>query len=211
MAKGAAASATGRTPYAVVARELLRDTLMDAAREELSRRSWSEVTMAKIALVAGVSRQTLYNEFGSRQAFAQALVLREGDRFLAAVEQAILARIDDPARALEAAFDVFLTAAGDDPLVRTAVFDSGADGLLPLVTTQGKPVVERAAERLAAVIARGWPQVAHADAELLAESVVRLAISYATLPKGPATMTAASVARVLGPYLERAVGPDPSP
>ncbi|MBA2763196.1 MAG: hypothetical protein H0U42_00720 [Thermoleophilaceae bacterium] len=46
---------------------------------------------------------------------------------------------------------------------------------------------------------------------LLAESVVRLAISYATLPKGPATMTAASVARLLGPYLERAVGPDPSP
>ncbi len=204
MAKAATASPV-RTPYAVAARELLRDTLMDAAREELGRRNWSEVTMAEIALLAGVSRQTLYNEFGSREAFAQAFVLREGDRFLVAVEEALLARTDDPAGALEAAFDVFLTAAGDDPLVRTAVFDSGSDGLLPLVTTQGKPLVERAAERLAAVIARGWPQVANADAELLAESVVRLAISYAALPKGPATMTAASVARLLGPYLERAV------
>lgn len=209
MAKGAAAPSPGRTPYAVAARELLRDTLMDAAREELGRRDWSEVTMAEIALLAGVSRQTLYNEFGSREAFAQAFVLREGDRFLVAVEEAVLARTDDPAGALEAAFDVFLTAAGDDPLVRTAVFDSGSDGLLPLVTTQGKPLVERAAERLAAVIARGWPQVANADAELLAESVVRLAISYATLPKGPATMTAASVARLLGPYLDRAVRQQP--
>ena len=77
-----------RTPYAEAARELLRNTLLDAARDELERRGWAQITMADIAVAAGVSRQTLYKEFGSRDEFAQAFVMREVDRFLAAVEQA---------------------------------------------------------------------------------------------------------------------------
>ncbi len=196
-------SATERTPYPVAARELLRNTLLDAARDELQSRPWSEVTMAQVARAAGVSRQTLYKEFGSRDEFAQAFVIREGDRFLVAVEHAIGERLDDPRAALEAAFDVFLTAAADNPLVRAAIFDEGADGLLPLLTTQGQPVVERAAERLATVMTTGWPQVEQVEAELLAECLVRLAISYATLPKGPARMTAESVTTLLWPYLDR--------
>jgi len=196
-------AAPERTPYPVAARELLRNTLLDAARDELRSRPWSEITMAQVARAAGVSRQTLYKEFGSRDEFAQALVMREGDRFLVAVERAIGERLEDPHAALEAAFDVFLTAAGDNPLVRAAIFDEGAGGLLPLITTQGQPVVERAAERLAAVMTAGWPQLEPAQAELLAECLVRLAISYAALPKGPARMTATSVTTLLGPYLNR--------
>ena len=196
-------AADQRVPYAVAARELLRTTLLDAARHELRERRWADVTMAEVARAAGVSRQTLYKEFRSREEFAQAFVLREGDRFLAAVEDAVRSHRDDPARALEDAFDVFLTAAADDPLVRAVVFETGEDSLLPLVTTQGQPVVERAAERLAGVILECWPVVPRDDADLLAEALVRLGISYAALPKGPATMTAASVRRLLGPYLER--------
>ena len=91
-----ASTARERLPYSVAARELLRDTLLDAARDELRERQWGEITMADIARAAGVSRQTLYKEFGSRDAFAQALVLREADRFLASVETAVRAHIDDP-------------------------------------------------------------------------------------------------------------------
>jgi AcrR family transcriptional regulator len=193
------------TPYPVAARRLLRDTLLDAAREQLVSRSWADVRMADVAATAGVSRQTLYKEFGSRDELAQAFVLREGDRFLVAVEGAIRDHLDDPSAALSAAFDVFLTAAADDPVIRAVLFDEGGDGMLPLVTTQGQPLVERAAERLATIMRDGWPQVKRDDAELLAECLVRLAISYAALPKGPASMTAASVTRLLGPYLERAL------
>ena len=74
--------AAERTPYALAARELLRNTLLDGARDELQRRPWAEITMADIAAAAGVSRQTLYKEFGSRDEFAQVLVMREADRFL---------------------------------------------------------------------------------------------------------------------------------
>jgi AcrR family transcriptional regulator len=179
----------------------LRNSLLDGARELLADREWADLKMADVAGAAGVSRQTLYNEFGSRDALGQAFVMREGDRFLVAVEQAMKNRLDDPRAALSAAFDVFLTAAADDPLVRSIVFGEGG-GLLPLVTTRGEPVVHWAAERLALVIVGGWPQVKRADAELLAECLVRLAISYAALPKGPATMTAESVTTLLGPYLD---------
>ena len=194
-----------RTPYPVAARELLRDSLLDGASDLLQQRDWAEITMADIAAAAGVSRQTLYSEFGSRPEFAQAIFLREADRFLMAVEEAVNSRLDDPVAALAAAFDVFLTAAADDPVIRSVVSGEGNDSLLPYVTTQGQPVVEQAAHRLAAVISVGWPQVDEDAIDLLAECVVRLAISYAALPTGPAGMTAASVATLLGPYLERVV------
>ncbi|MGO9321672.1 MAG: TetR family transcriptional regulator [Solirubrobacteraceae bacterium] len=194
-----------RIPYPIAARELLRNTLLDAACEQLQGRRWADVTMADIALAAGVSRQTLYKEFGSRDEFAQVLVMREADRFLIAVEGAVGAHLDDPASALAAAFDVFLHAAAENPLVRTIVHGDGAEELLALFTTHGQPLVERATERLAAVLLASWPLVARDDARLLSECLVRLAISYAALPTGPASMTAASIASLLGPYVEQLV------
>lgn len=193
-----------RAPYAVAARELLRDTLLDAGRDLLIERPWAEITMADVASAAGVSRQTLYSAFGSRAEFAQALVIREADRFLVTVEEALAQHLDDPATALSAAFEVFLTAASEDPLVRS-VMTGDADGLLPLLTTQGGPVVDGAAGRLAAAMKSGWPHVGEQDADLLADCLVRLAISHAALPAGTANETAASVATLLAPYIERVV------
>jgi AcrR family transcriptional regulator len=195
--------ARDRIPYSLAARQLLRNTLLDAARDELDERRWADITMADIARSAGVSRQTLYKEFGSRDEFAQALVLREADRFLSSVQDAVRAHLDDPARAISAAFDVFLTAAAENPLIRTIIRGEGSEGLLVLFTTQGAPLVAGAAERLTEIIVDGWPLVRRSDAELLSECLVRLAISYAALPHGPASMTAESVAALLGPYVER--------
>ena len=191
-----------RIPYSVAARELLRNTLLDAACHELQSRRWADITMADIALAAGVSRQTLYKEFGSREEFAQVLALREAERFLDAVEGAVNANLADPAKALAAAFEVFLTAAAENPLVSAIVQEDGAEELLTLFTTHGEPLVERATERLRAVMAAGWPLLRAQDAELLSDCLVRLAISYAALPKGPADATATSIARLLGPYVE---------
>lgn len=189
-------------PYAVAARGLLRSTLLDAMREELCTREWAAVTMADVARAAGVSRQTLYKAFGSRQEFAQAYVLREVDCFLEDVEAAVRAHLDEPARAIAAAFTTFLSAAAEDPFVRGIVSGESGGELLPLVTTQGQPVLEHATERLAAFLGEGWPQMTPEQAQLLAECVVRLAISHAALPSGPAGLTADSVATLLGPYLE---------
>jgi AcrR family transcriptional regulator len=195
-----------RTPYAEAARELLRQTLFGAARDELQQRPWSEVTMADIASAAGVSRQTLYKEFGNRNEFGLAFVINEGEHFLDEVDAAVREHLDDPRAAVGAALELFLTTAGEDPLIRMLLSDDGTGGLLPFVTTQGMPVVHWATARLGATIETGWPQAPKADVVLLAESLVRLAISYITTPTESPDTTASAVAHLLGPFIDRALG-----
>jgi AcrR family transcriptional regulator len=195
-----------RTPYPEAARELLRQTLFDAARHHLEERTWSEVTMGDIAATAGVSRQTLYKEFGNKSEFAVNLTIHEGERFLGAVEDAVRAHTDDPRGAIRAALELFLRTAGEDPLIRVLLSDDGSGGMLPFVTTQGMPVVVWATTRLSAVIEEGWPQAPKGDVRLLAEALVRLAISYITNPSDKPDSTAASVAELLGPFIDRALG-----
>ncbi|MGC2373666.1 MAG: TetR family transcriptional regulator, partial [Solirubrobacteraceae bacterium] len=191
--------------YREAARRLLHDTLLDAARRLLKDRPWAQITMAEVAREAGVSRQTLYKELNSRDEFAQAFVIREGVRFLDAVEQAIGAHLDDPRAAVAAGLEVFLAAASEDPLVQMLLADDGTGGMLPLITTQGRPVLEWASERLCRAMRSGWPHVRDEDAELLADAFVRLAISYVTMPRSSPRETAAAAAGLLAPYVERAM------
>ena len=191
------------TSYRGAVRRLLRDRLLDAGREQLTERTWSEVTMAEIAATAGVSRQTLYNEFGTRDEFGQALVIREGGRFLDAVDGAIDEHADDPLVALTAGLERFLTIAHEDPLVRLLLADDGTAGMLPLLTTQSGPVVEWASRRLADKIHDHWPGVARSDLGLLADALVRLAISHVTAPRDAPARTARSITQLLAPSIER--------
>jgi AcrR family transcriptional regulator len=195
-----------RTPYPEAARELLRQTFFDAARHHLESRPWSEVTMGDIAATAGVSRQTLYKEFGSRAEFGQAFVIHEGERFLDGVDAAVRQHLDDPRAAVGAALELFLSSAGEDPLVRILLSDDGTGGMLPFVTTQGMPVVQWATARLTATIEAGWPQAPAAKVKLLAESLVRLAISYITAPSDDPETTAAKAGELLGPFIDDALG-----
>ena len=193
------------TSYRRAVRRLLRDRLLDAGREQLAERTWSAVTMAEIAAAAGVSRQTLYNEFGTRDEFGQALVIREGGRLLDAVERAIDEHKDDPLAALTAALERFLVIAQDDSLVRVLLADDSTAGLLPLLTTQSGPLLDWASRRLADTIDAQWPGVARADLDMLADALVRLAISHVTAPREPPARTAASVTRLLAPSIEQMI------
>ena len=161
--------------------------------------------MSEIARAAGVSRQTVYNEFGSRAVFAQALVLREASRFIDAVQSTIAANAEDPRVALQATFELFLTVAAENPLVSAIVSGDGADELIALFTTRGETLVEMASARLTDVLLASWPVVPREEAELLGETLVRLAISYAALPKGGPGQTAEAVASLLGPYVQKLV------
>ncbi|MEV8091755.1 helix-turn-helix domain-containing protein [Streptomyces nigra] len=94
-----------------------RDSLLDAAFTALARRPWSAVRMVDVASAAGVSRQTLYNEFGSKEGLARALVRREADIYLAGVERA-LATPSDARDRLTATADWTARLARDNALVR---------------------------------------------------------------------------------------------
>jgi AcrR family transcriptional regulator len=191
----------------VATRQLLHDTLFDAARTLLKDRPWAQITMSDVARAAGVSRQTLYKEMGTRDQFAQQFVIREGARFLEVVEQTILSNLQDPRTAVAAGLEAFLEVASRDPLMRMLLEDDGTGGMLPLLTTQSRPVLEWASERVSQVMRSGWPDVDEQDSELLADSIVRLAISYVTMPRGTPAESAAAAAKLLAPYLERAMRP----
>jgi AcrR family transcriptional regulator len=195
--------AAPRPSFADASRGLLRDTVLDAVGELASARSWSEVTMAEVALAAGVSRQTLYNTFGSRQEMAQAYVMREAERFVDAVAGAIRSRPDDPRGALRAALEIFLGAAETHPLIKAVVSSGSGEEFLPLVTTRGGPLVADVTERLSHVVLETWPGLPPAEARLVADCMVRLAISHAALPGGPPARSADQLARVLGPYVDQ--------
>jgi AcrR family transcriptional regulator len=182
------------------------DRLLDATSSVLAAVGWSQVTMAAVATAADVSRQTLYKRFGSRADLAQAYVLREAARLVAVVDEAIAGQRDDPRSAIAAAFDAFLTAASEHPLIRAIVSASeGSDELLELFTTRGRSVLDAAAHHLAAVLRETWPTLSPASADLAAEIAVRLAISTAALPDGPAQLNGRRLAEALAPYLESEV------
>src|SRR3954467_2569755 len=97
-----------------------RESLLDAAYTALARRPWCAVRMVDVAATAGVSRQTLYNEFGSKEGLARALVRRETDGYLAGIDRALAQPLDVRER-LTATAEWTASAARDNPLVRAMV------------------------------------------------------------------------------------------
>lgn len=191
--------------FAEATRDLLRTRVLDAVGELASTRPWSEVKMAEVAMAAGVSRQTLYNAFGSRDEMAREYVAREGDRFADAVEAAIRHHAPDARAALTAALDLFLTAAETHPLIRSiATGEASGDEFLPLLTTRGGTLVSGIRDRLSDLIEEHWP-VPRADTDNLADALVRLGISHAALPAGTPSGTARKLVVLLGPFVDEAV------
>jgi AcrR family transcriptional regulator len=181
----------------------LRDTLLEAADALLDERPWAKISMGEVASRASVSRQTLYNEFGGRKEFAQALLIREAERLLAGPERAIAAHADDPRAAITGALRTFLEEAAHNRLVESMTSQPD-DGLLALVTTEGA-VVAAAGERLAAHIEGIWVGVDPQAIRRMTETVVRLGISHAALPSGSPAQTARAIAEVIGPHLDELV------
>lgn len=168
----------------------IRDALLDAAYDVAVTTGWQRARMADVASAAGVSRQTLYDQFGGREGLALHLALRETARFVDGVERAMDRRPDDVVAAIEAAASYALTAARDNPLIRSILTEDGDAGLLPYLTTRAEPMLAAARQRLVKYLAHHWPAIEGGNAAEAAEVVVRLALSYIVLP-GPAPAAAA--------------------
>ncbi len=183
----------------------IRERLLEAASQITCDTGWSDVTMAKLASLVGVSRQTVYNEVGSKPALGQALVLRELERFLAVVAEE-LDRYDDVVVAIRSAAEKILTMAQDNPLLH-AVLSSAHGGtyeLLPLLTTHSEPVIEAAIAVIAERIPERFPDLGLSTSELdvALDTIVRLVLSHVMQPGKSPARTAEDIAwisaRVLG-------------
>ncbi|GGN78463.1 TetR family transcriptional regulator [Streptomyces albiflavescens] len=182
-----------------------RESLLDAAYTALARRAWSAVRMVDVAAVAGVSRQTLYNEFGSKEGLARALVRREADAYLAGVERALAAHADARER-LVATAEWTASAARSNALVRAMLTGCWSERLpsptlSAVPSSSAVPAQRRAdgplpspADFVALVRDRAVASLAtsKADAAELARScelVVRLALSCVAAPPGEGGVT----------------------
>src|SRR5438067_13615641 len=93
----------------------VRSALLDAAYDAAVSGDWARTRMADVAAAAGVSRQTLYNEFGTKDALAQAMAMREVEEFIAGTRAALeAADPDDPIEAVGAAALYTLQRAADN-------------------------------------------------------------------------------------------------
>ncbi|GAA3751367.1 AcrR family transcriptional regulator [Spinactinospora alkalitolerans] len=157
----------------------VRDRLIDAAYSEIVSGHWARMRMADIASAAGVSRQTLYNEFGTKEGLLQAVVLREAEAFLDRVMEILTDHDAEPARAVGQAARWTLTASGQNLLLRAII--TGDTGLLPVLTTRAEPLQEALGERMTAFLLERRPELGE-RAAAIAEVSLRLTISYVLLP-----------------------------
>lgn len=202
-AKAAIVAPVKRMPYAEASRALLRDSVLDAMRDLLGTRDWSAITLSDVARAAGISRQTIYNEFGSRQGLAQGYALRLADRLVDAVGSAIDANVGHIHEAFLQGFRSFFAESAADPLVISLLTGVAKPDLLQLITTDSAPIINRASERLTTALTQSWVATSDEDAGVLARAIVRLALSYVSMPPEADHDVAADLARLMTPFAER--------
>jgi AcrR family transcriptional regulator len=202
-AKTASVAAVKRIPYAEASRTLLRDSVLDAMRDLLLTRDWSAITLSDVARAAGISRQTIYNEFGSRQGLAQGYALRLADRLVDTVKSGLEANVGNIYQSFLDGFRAFFAETAADPLVASLLTGVAKPDLLQLITTDSGPIITRASARLATAFTQTWLTTSDDDANVLARTIVRLCLSYVPMPPESDHDVAADLARLMTPFAER--------
>lgn len=185
---------------------LRHDAVLDAVAALAADRGWKQVRMEDIARAAGVSRRSLFNEFGSKAALLDALAWRNTDRLLRGAVAAMAAHPDDLAAALAAAAAHVLSHTADDPLHQRALAGQpGApDAMLTVLTTQSGPFREMATTFLMTHARTHWKALEPDDERLrfAIDSFLRMLVSHIVQP---AAAPVAETSMALGRLAARAL------
>ena len=162
--------------------QMLRESILDTAFERAVKTDWEDVRISDIARDVGVSRQTIYNEFGTKQQLAEAVFNREMQTFLGGLVE-VVAGAETLEQALRDSLATIFRQAREHELLQRMLKD-GREGrstaLLPLMTTNSYLIVRPVRTLLAGLYESRWP-TGLANIERLAELVVRVTISYIVL------------------------------
>lgn len=189
-----------RQRFPGVARRLLHEAILDATETLGGQAGWDALRMADVATAVGISRQTLYTEFGSKPALVRAVVLDRANRLTASLTGVLAAADSDVHGAIRTAVRFLLDAARADPLVKCLV--SGPDGdLLALVTTGSAPIIDGTTRALTDYVTEVRPGTDARRVAVAADAFARLVISHVVLPDREIGDAADDVADVIGPYL----------
>ena len=185
-----------------VAQMATGERILAAAAQMTAESGWSGVTMAALAERVGVSRQTVYNEWGSRDRLAEAMVLRELGAFLDEVDAGFDAHPDDLQASVADAIGRVLGLVRVNPLLRAIVTAThGAETeLVPLLTTRADVVIAVASERVRDRLIC-YPGVCSESLDVTTDMLVRTVLSHVMQPSAQSqdapAMLAAAVARLL--------------
>jgi AcrR family transcriptional regulator len=180
-----------------------RDALLDAAYDAAVAGNWEAARMVDVAAAAGVSRQTLYNEFGSKDALAQALAMREATRFIEGTNR-FLDEIhpNAPVDAVAAATEWTIREASNNPLLKAVLTDDTSE-LLPFLTTRGAAIIGAARANFESYWRSHWPELPTDEVAFAAETVARLTISYLVLPSDGPDGSAEAIAARMSTLVDR--------
>jgi AcrR family transcriptional regulator len=180
-----------------------REALLDAAYDVVVAGEWASARMVDVARAAGVSRQTLYNEFGSKDAVAEALAIRESQRFLEGTNRTLdELHPTTPAAAVHAATEWTIREASNNPLIKAVLTDDASD-LLPFLSTRSEQILAAARHQIEEYWIEHWPQIPADDVELASEVVPRLTMSYLVLPSDGPDGSAEAIAARLAQLVEK--------
>lgn len=167
--------------------------MLAAAERRAIEVGLTKLRVGQVAADAGVSRQTVYNEFGDKFGIALAVALRTANRLLDDVEVE-LARHEALPDAVAATMAYVLRASTELPVIALAVRREWDDGMIALITTHAGPVIDVARGRLAEAGMRRWPDAHRDDVELAADLATRLTISHIVCPTEPIEESARKLA-----------------
>ena len=187
---------TSAPQQAALSAPTMRERIVEAAVALTTEVGWARVTMGTIADRVGVSRQTVYNEVGTKPGLAEAMILHELDRFLGVVSEAFDHHPDDLVAAIREASREVLVLAHDNLLLHAVVSAThGADTeLLPLLTTHAESLLAAAKIVVADRIEPYELRMDEEHLEAAIDMVVRVVLSHVMQPSGPPEQTADDIA-----------------
>src|ERR1700712_3415412 len=141
-----------------------RDSLLATARDVVVAGDWERIPLATLAGRAGVSRQTLYKEFGSKDGLAQALSAYETELFMLELATVLEAYSRDPVAGTRAAVEYTLRTGADDPLLKSILSSArGPSDLLPMFTPRAEPLFAASRQLLTSYLTSHWPHLSTRD------------------------------------------------
>lgn len=193
------------TPHAMTYRDartaLRAQTVLDAVKELITETDWANLSVSDVAKRCGLSRQTIYKEFGSRTGLMNAYILRLASTVITeAAAHESSANGSDVFETFKGGFERYFTTVVADPLVRNVLGESNSRELVVRITTHGEQFIEIAAHNLARIYRERWPEIGNL-ADTLATGVVRVSLSYLATPPADPTEAAETLAQLFTPYV----------
>src|SRR4051795_12690204 len=161
-----------------MSRDELEQRILDAAVEEVALSGFKRLALEDVARRAGTTRVTLYRRFGKREALIEAMAVRETQRFMDALVAAA-EDLHDLEEQMAETMVVGLRFMRAHPVARRAM-DAERDAIIEYMEAEDGRLLTMSRDFLAATIRQAG--LDHPDPEALAETFVRIFVSFLLLP-----------------------------